>query len=100
METISGPVAIAEMRKIKNTGFFKMQHLTWNRNKKESDGIRNVEQGYIRKSLPRETFFPDADIYLPYRDASDNHAPKMCFKRLILYVAFPPQYKWKKVKWF
>lgn len=101
MKTISGPEAIARMRDLrhKSNTYFELQHITFNQNRSETDGIRLVQRCRLRPALPDEKFYPNADLYLPYIDLDINE-PRMCFKKLIRFVAFPPNYKLLKVKWF
>lgn len=76
-----------------------MTHVTWNRKKNETNGLRHVTRARLRPALPDEKFYPHADLYLPYIDLDVNE-PRMCFKKLIRTVAFPPQYEVLRVKWF
>lgn len=101
MEIISAEKAIKIMRELKGLpgSYFKMMHLTYNRKKKECNGIRLVEKCRLRAALPKEAFETDVDHYLTYTDLDKKDA-RQCFKKLILKAAFPPEFEWKKVKWF
>ena len=41
----------------------------------------------------------DPDHYLTYV-ISDTDEPRMCWKKLLRFVAFPPRYELLKVDWF
>jgi hypothetical protein len=101
METITGTEAIQKMRALRNDEnvHFLLMHHTFDRRKKTSDGLRKVEQCRLRPSLPDEIFDTDSDLYLPYYDllAKKNG---MCFKILMRFCAFPPDYKVLKINWF
>lgn len=101
MKTISGPEAIARMRELrhKKNAHFELQHITFNQKRNETEGIRHVQHCRLRPALPDEKFYPNADLYLTYIDL-DIKEPRMCFKKLIRFVAFPPDFKLLKVKWF
>lgn len=63
-----------------------------------SAGLRKVEAAKLRAAFKEETFQLGGDNYLAYTDM-DNDEPRMCFKKLIREVAFPPNYEWLKVNW-
>ena len=85
---------------------FKLMHLTYNRKKGETNGLRMVERCRLRTALPNEAFSTNIDHYLTYSDLDEKFTdPKkgdarQCFKKLIRKVAFPPEYEWMKVSWF
>lgn len=101
MNTISGGEAIARMREIRNNEhlWFEMMHHTFDRSTKTTKGVRHVKRAKLRPSLPKEKLYPHADLYLPYIDL-DIKKPRMCFKRLINIVAFPPHFEPMRVKWY
>ena len=99
INTISGTLAIQRMREMRHSGDgFEMQHITWNKKKRASDGLRVVRRAKVRPALPSEKFFPHADLFLPYIDI-DLDEPRTCYKHLIRMVAFPPNYEPLKVNW-
>ena len=104
METIKGTEAIRRMREMRNdeSSWVELHHLTWNRRTEKSDGMRIVKRCRLRPSLPQEKFDVTADLYLPYADLAlpENEQNRVCRKRLIRYVAFPPKYNLLTVKWF
>ncbi len=104
METIKGTEAIRRMREMRDDegSWFELHHLTWNRRTEQSDGMRIVKRCRVRPSLPQEKFDVCAELYLPYADLSlpENERNRVCRKRLIRKVAFPPKYKLLIVKWF
>lgn len=100
-KTISGPEAIRRMRlisKVKNASF-TLIHFTCNLPKRSGGQLRKVEHCTLRPALPDGATKVNPDHYLTYVDASTD-APRMCWKKLIRYVAFPPDYKLLKVDWF
>lgn len=101
VEEISRNEAIRRMRLVSKTkdGYFAMMHLTCNLKTGESGELRKVERARLREALRRETFQVDGDHYLPYTDLDINE-PRMCFKVLIRWVGFPPDYRMMKVKLF
>ena len=102
METIPGGEAIRRMRILKSVpgAEFKMIFITCDYKKRTAPGeLRKVEHARLRASLPKEVFETDSDLYLPYMDLEVNEA-RMCFKKLIREVAFPPGWEWMKVEWF
>jgi len=101
MESISGFDALARMREIRydDTKYFMLYHLTYNTEKDKTDGLRIVKHARLRPALPDEVFNIPSDLYLTYTDL-DNNEPRMCFKKLIRFVAFPPDFTLLKVDWF
>lgn len=97
---ISGAEAIARMRLLKTLEgtHFKLMHYTYQRNGK-CGTLRKVEQCRLRKHLRKEHIRYNPDMYLLYTDLEIDK-PRMCFKRLIYRVAFPPDYEWLKVDWY
>jgi hypothetical protein len=101
MKVISGAEAIARMRQLggDESSHFELHHLTLDLNRDKSDGMHSVMRARLRPSLPEDLFKTDSDLYLPYTDL-DTNEPRMCFKRLIRLVAFPPDFELLKVDWF
>lgn len=101
VKTITGTEAIQRMRALRHSDsqFFTMHHLTWDNSKRDSNGLRTVENCQLRRALPGERFFPNEDLYLPYVD-KDINEPRNCYKKLIRLVAFPPKFELMKVNWF
>ena len=64
--------------------------------------MRYVKNARLRAALPGEKFAVSADLYLPYIDLGlpENHQNRVCRKKLIRYVAFPPTFDKQKVNWF
>ena len=101
MEQISGFEAIARMRELRHKDHlhFELHHLTYNHATGETKGLRVVSRCRVRPSLPDDRFALPADLYLPYMDL-DMNEPRMCFRKLIRAVAFPPHFVLQKVNWF
>lgn len=104
-ESISGTAAIALMRRLSRDmrQAFVMHHQTFNEKTGISNGMRVVKHCMLRVSLPGDIFHKGTeDLYLPYLDldAPKNDQNRMCRKKLIRYVAFPPHFELLKVNWF
>jgi len=104
MEIIPGYEALNRMRAMRHNeaSYFVMHHLTWNEKRQQTDGMRVVRKCRVRRSLPDEKMQPDSDLFLPYTDLilPKNDQNRMCRKRCIRYVQFPPEYVLTKVDWF
>jgi hypothetical protein len=100
-KTISGTEAIRRARNLKLVpgAHFTLLHLTCNMNTGECGELRKFERCRVRSSLREDTFQMDGDMYFTFEDL-DTGAPKMCFKRLMRYIAFPPGYELLKIKWY
>lgn len=99
-KTITGSDALERMirlRKIPNA-YFSMIHFTCNLNNPKKAGLVRIEKCRLRPALKSDTFSVDGNHYLTYEDL-EKESPRMCFKRLIRYVAFPPEYEFLKVNW-
>lgn len=94
-------MAMARMQQLRHKDklWFTLHHLTWNERTQETNGMRVVERARLRPALPDEPFSRQADMYLPYIDL-DKDEPRLCYRLLIRYVAFPPDFKLLKVNWF
>lgn len=100
-KTITGPEALRRMRlitKVKDS-YFTLIHFTANLKKQTGGELRKVERCRLRPALPEGLTRVDPDHYLTYVDVSADE-PRMCWKKLIRYVAFPPDYELLKVDWF
>lgn len=104
VNNINGFEALKRMRAIRHSTdfFFKMKHLTWNEHRGQTDGIRVVHRCRLRPALPEDSMKPHPDLFQPYTDLDQSKANqnRMCRKRLIREVAFPPDFTWLKVDWF
>lgn len=104
METIKGKEAIRRMREMRNDegSWFELHHLTRNRRTGQIDGLRIVKSCRLRPSLLQEKFDVSVDLNLPYADLSlpENERNRVCRKRLIRAMAFPPKYNLLTVKRF
>jgi hypothetical protein len=99
--TISGPDALRRARNLKYIpgASFSLIHLTCNLKTKKYGETAKTERCRVRPALKEDTFHLDGDLYFTYEDV-DTNEPKMCFKRLMLYIAFPPNYELLKINWF
>lgn len=100
-KTISGAEAIRRARNLKFVpgGYFTLLHLTCNLKTGHCGDLVKVERCRVRPSLREDTFQTDGDLYFTYEDL-DTADPKMCFKKLMRYIAFPPHYELLKIDWF
>lgn len=104
-KSISGTEAIALMRRMSREFRepFILHHLTWNEERRESDGIRIVKRCTLRTSM-RSDLFPraSAELFQAYTDMDlpKRNQNRMCRKKLIRYVAFAPHFELLKVSWF
>jgi len=101
METITGIEAIRMMKQVSklSDGRFTIAFFSYNRTEEEASTKLQVREGCkVRKQLPQEQFQIPSDNYFLFQDKDQN--PKTCFRVLIRFVGFPPEYKLIKVKWF
>jgi hypothetical protein len=104
MDTMSGYKALAIMRDIRHRddAWFEIHHLTWNQQTRKTNGMRIVRRAKLRPALPNEVFKEaNPELYLTYVDLDANHKNqnRICRRRLIRFVAFPPEFKLMKVIW-
>jgi hypothetical protein len=104
VDTINGYEALKRMRALRHSEdqSFIMHHQTWNEKKHQTNGIRIVKRCRLRPALPEDSMQPHPDLFQPYTDlnAAKINQNRMCRKRLIRYVAFPPDFILLKVDWF
>jgi hypothetical protein len=100
-QTISGTKALERMRNLRKVSgaTFMMIHIACNLKTGQCGELRKVERCRLRAGLVSDAMTVDPDHYLPYEDI-DLEQPKMCFKKLARFVAFPPNYELLKVDWF
>ncbi|MDR0829741.1 MAG: hypothetical protein LBN95_06485 [Prevotellaceae bacterium] len=97
---ISYQEAIRRARNLKYipNAYFTLYHLTCNFAKKTTEGMSKTEKCRVRKALNEDTFTLDGDLYFTYEDIDTGKA-KMCFKCLMRFIAFPPNYELLKIKY-
>jgi hypothetical protein len=100
-KTISGTEAIRRARNLKFVpgASFTLIHLSCNLKEKKPGRTVKHERCRVRPALKDDTFQLDGDLYFTYEDLDANE-PKMCFKRLMRYIGFPPNYELLKIDWF
>jgi hypothetical protein len=100
-KTISGSEAVCRARNLKFVpdAYFTLLHLTCNFKANEYGALRKFEHCRVRPGLKEDTFRMDGDMYFPFEDL-DSGENKMCFKRLMRFIAFPPDYELLKIDWF
>ena len=98
---ISGTEAIRRARNLKYVpgATFTLIHLTCNLKTQRIGETVKHERCRIRPALKEDTFQFDGDLYFTYEDL-DTGEPKMCFKCLMRYIGFPPDYELQKIDWF
>jgi hypothetical protein len=98
---ISGTEAIRRARNLKFVpdAPFTLIHLTCNMHTGQCGGQVKHERCRVRPALREDTFTLNGDLYFTWEDM-DTGEPRMCFKRLMRYIAFPPRYEMLKIDWF
>ena len=98
---ISGIEAIRRARNLKYVpgAAFTLIHLTCNFNTGKCGETVKYERCRVRPALKEDTFQLDSDMYFTYEDL-DTGVPKMCFKKLMRYIGFPPDYELLKINWY
>jgi hypothetical protein len=99
--TISGAEALRRARNLKYVpgATFVLIHLTCNLKTKKGGQAVKHERCRVRAALREDTFQLDGDLYFTYEDA-DTSEPRMCFKKLMRYIGFPPDYELLKIDWY
>ena len=100
-KVIAGSEAIRRVRNLKLVpgAHFTLLHLTCNMKINECGAMRKHERCRVRPSLREDTFKMDGDMYFTFEDL-DTGEPKMCFKKLMRFIAFPPDYNLLKIDWY
>jgi hypothetical protein len=78
---------------------FTLIHISCNLDSRQCGEIIKHDRCRLRNPVGENTFGIDGFHYLPYEDTGTGE-PKMAFKKLVRYVAFPPYYELLKVNWF
>ena len=98
---IDGITALQNAREISKLpdGYFTVAFFPYSRSKGEAGAQLVVkEHCKYRTQLPHERFSVDSENYLLFTDA--NGDPKMCYRILIRFMAFPQDgYKLHKINW-
>lgn len=101
MEIINGIDAIRMMQEICKLpdGDFTIAFFPYNRTKAVAIPTLQVrEYSKVRAQLPQDRFQIPSDNYFLFEDKDGN--PKTCYRVLLRFVGFPPDYELIKVKWF
>jgi hypothetical protein len=100
-QPISGIEAIRRARNLKyiEGASFMLIHLTCNLKTKECGATVKHERCRVRPALKEDTFQLDGDMYFTYEDLETGE-PRMCFKRLMRHIGFPPDYELLKIDWY
>lgn len=98
-EEIRGFDAIRKIREISKSHSFTIIFYTCDRKRGEGGELRKYERCRIRNARFDELSDTDQDHYLFFTD-EETGDPKMCWKKLIRFVGFPPKYKLQKVNWY
>jgi len=78
---------------------FTLIHLSCNFKTDKSGETVKHERCRVRPAIKTDTFHIDGDLYFTYEDM-DTGEPKMCFKKLMRYIGFPPDYELLKIDWY
>lgn len=98
MKEINGNDAIVKMRAISKQSSFNIIFFTFDRAKNRGGGqLKKHENCRVRHAMLEEMSNVDIDHYLFFSDSEGN--PRTCWKKLIRYVAFPPEYNYEKINW-
>jgi len=101
MKTIGGIDAIRMMQEVSKLpdGMFNIAFYKFNRTTGEASTRLQVRKGCTtRAQLPQDRFEIPSDNYFLFQDADAN--PKTCFRMLLRFIGFPPEYNMLKVNWF
>lgn len=98
---ITGTQALQLAREISKVpqGSFTVAFFPYSRTKGTASGKLTVkERCKVREQLPEDIFSVGSDNYFLFTDG--NGQPRMCYKYLIRYMAFPHDgFKLHKIKW-
>lgn len=84
METIPLYEAIQQMRELTKAGkSFSFVHATYNREKRSSDGLRNVKSARLRPKSSNDDII-HSDFKLFYYD-EEEQLPRVCWQPLIMF---------------
>ena len=100
MNAIDGIDAIKLANEISNIpdGCFIISFFKCNLTKLQASAELETRKGCkIRSQLPQDKFRYDGDNYFLFNDNENN--PKSCYRILLRYIAFPPDFKPLKVNW-
>lgn len=99
--TISGPIAMQWAKEISKLpdGHFTVAFFPCSRNRGIASDKLTVKEGCKwRTQLPQEKFSVDGENLFLFNDG--NGEPRICYKILIRYMAFPNDgYKLHKINW-
>lgn len=99
MKTILGNEAIKKMREISKGSFFSIMFLTCDRKREEGGEMRKYDKCKIRPAEYNELSETDPDHFLYFVEV-DTGAQRRCWKKLIRYVGFAPDYEMIKIDWY
>lgn len=99
METIKGNEAIKKMREISKGSCFTILFYTCDRKREEGGELRKYERCRIRPAEYKELAETSPDHYLYFTDL-ETMANRRCWKKLIRYVGFAPDFALNKIDWY
>ena len=80
-------------------GCFTIAFHKYNRTKGEASPRLEVREGCTtRPQLPQDVFQISSDNFFLFQDKEGD--PKTCWRVLLRFVGFPPEFKLQKVNWF
>ncbi len=94
---INGIVALERMKLETAAGrFFKLSVFNYSKSRHIASGkLRTFDNCKVRKQLPSDQWSMDAENFFLFES---NGQPKTCYKYLMRYVGFAPDYKLLKIK--
>jgi hypothetical protein len=100
-KVISGNEALRRARNLKYVpgATFVLLHLSCNLKTKACGETVKHERCRVRPALKEDTFQLDGELYFTYEDV-DSGEPRMCFRRLMRFIGFPPDYELLKIDWY
>lgn len=79
-------------------GTFNVAFFPYNRTKGEAGDQLTVKKGCTyRSQLSQNTFNVDGDNYFLFVDGDGNE--RSCYRLLLRFIAFPPEFEMRKVNW-
>lgn len=99
METIEGNEAIRRIREISKGGYFSIMFYTCDRKREEGGELRKYNKCRVRPAEYNELAETNPDHFLYFTDIESGEA-RRCWKKLIRFVGFAPEYNMMKIDWY
>lgn len=101
MEIVAGIDAIRMAMEVSNLtgGSFDIAFYPYNRTKQQASDKLTTKKGCTyRAQLPQDKFSVAGDNFFLFKD--EHGQEKTCYRVLARYIAFPPDFKPRKINWF